>query len=116
MTINVELRDEQAARLDRFATGLRKSRVEATATVDRRRIAPREAGSVVRVFLKNAPVPDLNMHRAAEPRKSADGSMVHSAGSAGNDDGPPPARWKGAIPGERRGSGINLLAKHNQVG
>ncbi|MBL8290329.1 MAG: hypothetical protein JNN08_00760 [Bryobacterales bacterium] len=31
MTINVELRDEQAARLDRFATGLRKSRVEATA-------------------------------------------------------------------------------------
>jgi uncharacterized protein (DUF433 family) len=31
MTINVELRDEQAARLDRFATGLRKSRGEATA-------------------------------------------------------------------------------------
>lgn len=31
MTINVELRDEQAARLDRFATGLRKTRDEATA-------------------------------------------------------------------------------------
>jgi uncharacterized protein (DUF433 family) len=31
MTISVELRDEQAARLDRFATGLRKSRGEATA-------------------------------------------------------------------------------------
>jgi uncharacterized protein (DUF433 family) len=31
MTINVELRDEQAARLDRFAAGSRKSRVEATA-------------------------------------------------------------------------------------
>lgn len=31
MTIHVELRDEQAARLDRFATGLRKSRGEATA-------------------------------------------------------------------------------------
>lgn len=31
MTINVELRDEQAARLDRFATGLRKTRHEATA-------------------------------------------------------------------------------------
>lgn len=31
MTISVELRDEQAARLDRFATGLHKSRVEATA-------------------------------------------------------------------------------------
>ena len=31
MTINVELRDEQGARLDRFATGLRKSRGEATA-------------------------------------------------------------------------------------
>lgn len=31
MTINVELRDEVAERLDRFATGLRKSRGEATA-------------------------------------------------------------------------------------
>lgn len=31
MTINVELQDEQAARLDRFADGLRKSRGEATA-------------------------------------------------------------------------------------
>ncbi|MBK9168314.1 MAG: transcriptional regulator [Bryobacterales bacterium] len=31
MTINVELRDDQAARLDRFATSLRKSRGEATA-------------------------------------------------------------------------------------
>ena len=30
MTINVELRDEQEARLDRFANGLRKSRGEAT--------------------------------------------------------------------------------------
>lgn len=30
MTISVELRDEQAARLDRFATGLHKSRVVAT--------------------------------------------------------------------------------------
>ena len=31
MTINVELRDEQAARLDQFANGLRKTRGEATA-------------------------------------------------------------------------------------
>ncbi|MBL8233397.1 MAG: hypothetical protein JNL98_33180 [Bryobacterales bacterium] len=31
MTIHVELRDEQAARLERFATGLRKTRDEATA-------------------------------------------------------------------------------------
>jgi hypothetical protein len=31
MTINVELRDEQAARLERFATGLRKTRDEASA-------------------------------------------------------------------------------------
>jgi len=31
MTINAELRDERAARLDRFATGLHKSRGEATA-------------------------------------------------------------------------------------
>ncbi len=31
MTINVELRDEQAARLDQFAIGIRKSRGEATA-------------------------------------------------------------------------------------
>jgi len=31
MTINVELRDEQAARLDRFASGLHKDRSEATA-------------------------------------------------------------------------------------
>ena len=31
MTIQIELPDEQAARLDRFATGLRKSRGEATA-------------------------------------------------------------------------------------
>ena len=31
MTIHVELRDEQVVRLDRFATGLRKSRGEATA-------------------------------------------------------------------------------------
>jgi len=31
MTINVELRDEQAARLDRFASALHKSRGEATA-------------------------------------------------------------------------------------
>jgi len=31
MTINIELRDEQAARLDRFATGIRKTRSEATA-------------------------------------------------------------------------------------
>ena len=31
MTINVELQDEQAVRLDRFANGLRKSRGEANA-------------------------------------------------------------------------------------
>jgi hypothetical protein len=31
MTIHVELRDEQAARLERFATGLRKTRDEASA-------------------------------------------------------------------------------------
>ncbi len=41
MTINVELRDEQAARLDRFATGLRQEPGRSHGAVDRRRPATR---------------------------------------------------------------------------
>lgn len=62
MTIHVELRDEQAARLDRFASGLHKSRGEATA-------------QLIEEGLRRAEYP------AIEFRDSAAGRQAYVAGS-----------------------------------
>ena len=86
MTINVELRDEQAARLDRFATGLRKSRGEATA-------------QLIEEGLRHAEFP------AIEFRDSVVGRQAYVVGSR-------LAVWEVLMIAEGYGMDVNSTAQH----
>lgn len=89
MTINIELRDEQAARLDRFATGLRKSRVEATA-------------QLIEEGLRRAEFP------AIEFRDSAAGRQAYLVGSG-------LAVWEVVMVAEGYGLDPDSTAQHLQI-
>lgn len=86
MTINVELRDEQAARLDRFAIGLRKTRGEATA-------------QLIEEGLRHAEFP------AIEFRDSAAGRQAYVVGSG-------LAVWEVLMVAEGYGLEVGETAKH----
>lgn len=89
MTINVELRDEQAARLDRFATGLRKSRGEATA-------------QLIEEVLRHAEFPGI------EFRDSVVGREAHVVGSR-------LAVWELLMIAEGYGLEVTATARHLQL-
>ncbi|MBL8212446.1 MAG: hypothetical protein JNK87_17155 [Bryobacterales bacterium] len=86
MTINVELREEQAARLDRFATGLRKTRDEATA-------------QLIEEGLRHAEFP------AVEFRDSAGGRQAYVVGSG-------LAVWEVLLVAEGYGMDARVTAEH----
>lgn len=89
MPIRVELRDEQAARLDRFASGLRKSRDEATA-------------QLIEEGLRHAEFP------AVEFRDSSIGRQAYIVGSG-------LAVWEILMVGESHGLDPAATAHHLQL-